>query len=204
MNDSSDTGSNSPSGGSQGSTTFVKTHPRKRGKSSSIRSLRSFLDDSQSTKSSLTKNSLRSLQYLPITSSSSYSSLLNGSSPTTLDLSSPSADSNRKAFRRRTYSFPSGNPNITPEKNDIDSDHTKTWLGSLISNRYHHTYSTKTLIDTHRRNKSYSGGSGEIVLSVQQGELIFNASALLTNNKPGDKGRFFFFFFFKKNKIKII
>jgi hypothetical protein len=192
MNDSFDTGANSPSGISQGSSTFVKTHPRKRGKNSSIRSLRSFLDDSQSTKSSLTKNNLRSLQYLPITSSSSYSSLLNGSSPTTLDLSSPSKDSNRKAFRRRTYSFPSGNPNTPPGKNDIDSDHTKTWLGSLISNRYHRTYSTKTLIDTHRRNKSYSGASGEIVLSVQQGELIFKASALLTNDKPGDKGSFFF------------
>ncbi|KAI8885416.1 hypothetical protein K501DRAFT_322491 [Backusella circina FSU 941] len=191
MNDSSDTGANTSSGGSssQGSSTFVKTHPRKRGKNSSIRSLRSFLDDNQSNKSSLTKNNLRSLQHLPITSSSSYSSLLNGSCPTTLDPSSPPKGSNRKAFRRRTYSFPSGNPSIPPGKNDIESDHTKTWIGSFISNRYHSTYSTKTLIDTHRRNKSYSGGSGEIVLSVQQGELIFKASALLTKDKSEDKDK---------------
>lgn len=101
------------------------------------------------------------------------------------DIVPPSKGASRKAFRRRTYSFPpgSGNPNASSSTSKLDlleSENSRTWLGSLISNRHHRTYSTKALIEAHRRSHAAQyGHNGEIILSVQQNELVFKAAAIL-------------------------
>lgn len=140
--------------------------------SNSIRSIRSFLEDGS-------KKSSHNLSHTGTSNAS-----LNNNTAVSCDIVSPSRGVNRKAFRRRTYSFPpgSGNPNSsTTSKLDLlESENNRTWLGSLISNRHHRTYSTKALIEAHRKSRAAQyGHNGEIILSVQQNELVFKASAIL-------------------------
>lgn len=143
----------------------------------SLRSIRSFLEDGskkQQVSTSLTGPS----------SSNSTNSSFNNNTTSSHDIVSPSKGANRKAFRRRTYSFPPGSGNPNPSSSSkldlLESENSRTWLGSLISNRHHRTYSTKALIEAHRRNRiAQYGHNGEIILSVQQGELVFKASAIL-------------------------
>lgn len=147
-------------------TSSLHKKTNKTGANNSIRSIRSFLEDG-------TKKQ-------PSSSSSSF----NNNTTTSHDIVSPSKGANRKAFRRRTYSFPpgSGNPNASSSsKLDLlESENSRTWLGSLISNRHHRTYSTKALIEAHRRSHAAQyGHNGEIILSIQQGELVFKAAAIL-------------------------
>lgn len=142
----------------------------------SLRSIRSFLED----------GSKKQQVNTPLTgpsSSNSINSSFNNNTTSSHDIVSPSR-ANRKAFRRRTYSFPPGSGNPNPSSSSkldlLESENSRTWLGSLISNRHHRTYSTKALIEAHRRNRiAQYGHNGEIVLSVQQGELVFKASAIL-------------------------
>ncbi|KAI7888007.1 uncharacterized protein EV154DRAFT_518939 [Mucor mucedo] len=146
-------------------TSSVHKKSSKTGANNSIRSIRSFLEDGKKSSS--------------CTSSSSFN--------TSHDASvSPCKGANRKAFRRRTYSFPpgSGNPNASSSSTSkldlLETENSRTWLGSLISNRHHRTYSTKALIEAHRRSHAAQyGHNGEIILSVQQNELVFKAAALL-------------------------
>lgn len=137
----------------------------KTGANNSIRSIRSFLEDGKKSTS--------------CTSSSSFNTNHDASA-------SPCKGANRKAFRRRTYSFPpgSGNPNASSSSSSkldlLETENSRTWLGSLISNRHHRTYSTKALIEAHRRSHAAQyGHNGEIILSVQQNELVFKAAAIL-------------------------
>lgn len=182
----------------------------------SIRSIRSFLEDSNNKKQSNLTN---------MTSASTSNGSINNNTTTTsinYDIVSPSRGANRKAFRRRTYSFPPGSgnnahPSSTASKLDLlESENNRTWLGSLISNRHHRTYSTKALIEAHRKSRAAQyGHNGEIILSVQQGELVFKATAILKKDSAADgggnniqkvesvhsidflkKGKFFFLFFF--------
>jgi hypothetical protein len=155
-----------------------KADPRsKTGSSTSIRSIRSFLEDGCIKQSS---------NLGPYSSTSSLSQHKNTNSSSSPETASPKG-ANRKAFRRRTYSFPPGSGGAGANAscslsaaNLLESENSRTWLGSLISNRHHRTYSTKALIEAHRKSRAAQyGHNGEIVLSVQQGELVFKAAALL-------------------------
>lgn len=83
-------------------------------------------------------------------------------------------------FRRRTYSFPPGGagPELEKPKNEdeqyLDTVHSKTWLGSLISSK-HGTYTAKALID------SMQGRSHDAWL-VTDDDLVLKASTLLQSN----------------------
>lgn len=146
-----------------------RTHPRKMGTNNSVRSLRSFMEEDRNAKKSVVES-----QEQPQPQQDS-----------------PVKESNRKAFRHRTYSFPPGSSSTgnkllsTSSKYDLlESENSRTWLGSLISNRYHKTYSTKALIEAHRKSRAAQyGHNGELLLTVQQGELVFKASAILKGEK---------------------
>lgn len=155
------------------------------GTHNSIRSIRSFLEDG-----SISSNTKKQSNLTNMASASTSNGSINNNTTTTTttinyDIVSPSRGANRKAFRRRTYSFPPGSgnahPSSTASKLDLlESENNRTWLGSLISNRHHRTYSTKALIEAHRKSRAAQyGHNGEIILSVQQGELIFKAAAIL-------------------------
>jgi hypothetical protein len=151
----------------------LKTSPRKLVTNTSIRSLRSLLDDTP-TISKKTK--------------AYYSSA-------SQDVISPPRAANRKAFRRRTYSFPPGSSTSTTNSSNsaksssrydllMEAENSRTWLGSLISSKNQKMYSTKALIEAHRKNRvAQYGSNGEILLNVQHGELVFKATALLKNEK---------------------
>lgn len=156
-----------------------KMNSRKLGTNNSFRSLRSLLDDTSTNKK--TK---------PYYSSSSGQEVI-----------SPPRAANRKSFRRRTYSFPPGNNGSTVTNNNhngnspksssrhdlsLEAENSRTWLGSLISSKYNRTYSTKALIEAHRKNRvAQYGQNGEILLNTQHGELVFNATALLRKEEKG-------------------
>ncbi|KAI7856569.1 hypothetical protein BDC45DRAFT_437141 [Circinella umbellata] len=106
----------------------------------------------------------------------------------------------RKMFRRRTYSFPPGGAGSTTscsmgtdtdtinssssstkkseEYSDtyLDSLHSKTWLGSLISHR-HGSYSAKAILDAVQLRKDK--GMNDCTLVVENGNLILKASTLV-------------------------
>lgn len=153
-----------------------RTHPRKMG-NNSIRSLRSFMEQDRNTKKSTANND----------SDNDDDEDAAAEQQPTAQQESPVKGSNRKAFRHRTYSFPpgsssTGNKLLSPSsKYDLlESENHRTWLGSLISSRYHKTYSTKALIEAHRKSRAAQyGHDGELLLTVQQGELVFKASAIL-------------------------
>ncbi|KAL9558076.1 hypothetical protein PS6_001456 [Mucor atramentarius] len=146
-----------------------RTHPRKTGTNNSVRSLRSFMEEDRNAKMSA----------------------LEAEKTTPVEQESPVKESNRKAFRHRTYSFPPGSSSTgnkmlsTSSKYDLlESENSRTWLGSLISSRYHKTYSTKALIEAHRKSRAAQyGHNGELLLTVEQGELVFKASAILKGEK---------------------
>lgn len=154
----------------------LKTRPLKLTTNSSFRSLRSLLDDTPTNK-----------KIKPYYSSASQ------------DVISPPRVVNRKAFRRRTYSFPPGNSTTannnssntkTSSRYDLslEEENNRTWLGSLVSSKHNKTYSTKALIEAHRKNRAAQyGQNGEALLSVHNGELVFKATALL--RKGEEKGK---------------
>ncbi|ORZ00120.1 hypothetical protein BCR43DRAFT_484703 [Syncephalastrum racemosum] len=86
----------------------------------------------------------------------------------------------RKMFRRRTYSFPPGGagPELEKPKNEndqyLDTMHSKTWLGSLISSKQG-TYTAKALLD------SMQGRSLDAWL-VTTDDLALKASTLLQSD----------------------
>ncbi|KAG0746800.1 hypothetical protein G6F16_001758 [Rhizopus arrhizus] len=94
----------------------------------------------------------------------------------------------RKGLRRRTFSFPPGgmyHTTIGESCNSkyelLESINSKTWFGSLASGRQHNTYSSKALMEAHRKSRAIQSSNGEFDLVVAQGELIFKASAILRN-----------------------
>ncbi|KAG2230435.1 hypothetical protein INT48_009181, partial [Thamnidium elegans] len=164
------------------SSSHKKTQPNKMTGNNSLRSIRSFLEDGSKKQQANT----------PITgpsSSNSTSSSFNNNTTSSHDIVSPSKGANRKAFRRRTYSFPPGSGNPNPSSSSkldlLESENSRTWLGSLISNRHHRTYSTKALIEAHRRNRiaQYGHNAG----SFQSLDLSKDESgdALLVTVKAG-------------------
>lgn len=171
---------------------FKKTHSsRKIGTGHSIRSIRSFLEDRSNKKQyAQSTHNIASLTSAYPSNSSLNQQQQQQQNPTTMSspdisLSPTNRGVNRKAFRRRTYSFPPGSssqPAITTlgarTASQLESENSKTWLGSLISNRHHRTYSTKALIEAHRKSRAAQyGHNGEIILSVNQGELVFKVVA---------------------------
>ncbi|GAN02884.1 conserved hypothetical protein, partial [Mucor ambiguus] len=152
-----------------------KTHPRKIGTNNSVRSLRSFMEEDRNTRKLATgDDGDKEQQQQPAAQQES-----------------SVKESNQRAFRHRTYSFPPGSSSTgnkllsTSSKYDLlESENSRTWLGSLISSRYHKTYSTKALIEAHRKSRAAQyGHNGELLLTVQQGELVFKASAILKGEK---------------------
>jgi hypothetical protein len=86
----------------------------------------------------------------------------------------------RKNYRRRTHSFPPSNAHFASATrlDLLEGENSRTWLGSLISSR--HQYAS--LLEAHKKNRDASyGPNGDILFPVQQGELVFKASALLFN-----------------------
>ncbi|KAI7883569.1 hypothetical protein K492DRAFT_205374 [Lichtheimia hyalospora FSU 10163] len=97
----------------------------------------------------------------------------------------------RKLFRRRTYSFPPGrvvgdtatrfmqsDDGATMDSSYLDSLHSRTWLGSLVSQK-HGTSTAKALVEAiQHREKS----SGEWLIVAENGNLILKASTLLQSD----------------------
>ncbi|KAI8393884.1 uncharacterized protein BYT42DRAFT_22588 [Radiomyces spectabilis] len=150
-----------------------KLQPGKKYSYQSIRSLRSFLDDVTQSYPSTTG------------SHSSRHAAAGGEDSTRRSARA----SNRKLFRRRTYSFPPGGPSADTESTSdsrhhgsyLDSIHSKTWLGSLISQQ-HGSQDDKLLFDAAQRKEL---PHGEWILRIHGGELILKASTLLV--APGSE-----------------
>lgn len=96
---------------------------------------------------------------------------------------------NRKMFRRRTYSFPPGGATTEAKRkrseggpgyteSSLESFHSKTWLGSLISHRQG-SYSAKVLLDAVQRKDKHHG---EWLLVLEKGDLILKASTLVQSD----------------------
>ncbi|KAI9467986.1 MAG: hypothetical protein EXX96DRAFT_544054, partial [Benjaminiella poitrasii] len=173
--------------------TLKKTHPRKTGNNSSIRSIRSILDDDRGQHSNNKKQSNNNSH---VSTSQSSSSLNLVNTPASDNQSDVLTNNHRKALRRRTYSFPPGSgvpdgstqtvnkaPATSTRYDLLESDSNRTWLGSLLSSRSHRTYSTRALIEAHRKSRTAQyDTNGDIILSVQDGNLIFKASAVLKHD----------------------
>lgn len=97
----------------------------------------------------------------------------------------------RKLFRRRTYSFPPGravddtatrfmqnDDGATMDNSYLDSLHSRTWLGSLVSQK-HGTSTAKALVEAIQHREKYSG---EWLIVAENGNLILKASTLLQSD----------------------
>lgn len=97
----------------------------------------------------------------------------------------------RKLFRRRTYSFPPGravgdtatrfmqsDDGATMDSSYLDSLHSRTWLGSLVSQK-HGTSTAKALVEAIQHREKYSG---EWLIVAENGNLILKASTLLQSD----------------------
>ncbi|KAI7899698.1 uncharacterized protein BX663DRAFT_563650 [Cokeromyces recurvatus] len=183
---------------------FKKTHPHK---NNSIRSLRSLLEDDRnnnnnnSSSSSITTTTTTTATTATATATKKQTGITTQSNSSASLVNTSDTDaliSNyRKAFCRRTYSFPPGSSSMNESSSSVqtistkatttttttdllESDGNRTWLGSLLSNRSHRTYSTRTLIEAHRKSRAVQYDmDGDIVLFVH--DLVFKVSAILKN-----------------------